>query len=325
MRVVLWTRLVGRKFRERLEAQHGLRLTAPENFDGLVAAIGGADVLVTDGSIYDARLAAALRHDKGSLRLIQLISTGYDGLTRHGVPAGIAVANVGSFYASTVAEHAMALLLALLRRLPRSVGAAGDRSAASGLRSLEDATVAVIGFGAIGRAFAERARPFGARIISVVRTDRPEPLADEVVPVSRLHEALSRADATVLAVPLTDATRRLIGAAELAACRPGLMLINVARGEVVDTDALTAALADGRLGGAGLDVTDPEPLPSDHALRNMPNVLISPHIGGVGRPQAAERIADLVIDNIRRVEAGEPPRHTIDASVSSGAVQASYP
>src|SRR5215470_3291468 len=96
-----------------------------------------------------------------------------------------------------------------------------------------------------------------------------------------------------------------------------MILINVARGEVVDTDALATALAEGRIGGAGLDVTDPEPLPPDHVLWRARNVVITPHVGGVGRPDAAERIADLVLDNIALIEAGRPPRHRIEPATTT--------
>src|SRR5262245_50428876 len=308
MRVVLWTRLVGRRFRARLESHTGIHLIVPDDFETMISAVRGSDVLVTDGSTYGARIAEALRQDAGSLRLIQLISTGYDGLTRHGVPAGVMAASVGSFYATTVAEHAMAMLLALFRQLPQMTGAAAaaDRTIAGRLRSLEGATVAVVGFGGIGRAVAARARPFGARIVAVVQTERPEPLADEVVPQAQLQAALSRADAAVLAVALTDRTRHLIGSAELAACKRGMVLINVARGEVVDTEALAPALRDGQLAGAGLDVTDPEPLPADHPLWQAPNLIVSPHIGGVGRPDTAERLAEFILDNIGRTTDGRP-------------------
>jgi phosphoglycerate dehydrogenase-like enzyme len=314
MRVVVATSLVGRRFRERLATHAGLTVLVATDVSAAIAMCRGAEVLVTDGS-WDPVLSAALRADKGRLHFIQLVTAGYDGLLAHGIPHGVIVSNVGGFYSASVAEHAMALLLGLLRQLPRSLQDTArhvhDRRQAPQLGSLQGATVALIGFGGIGQEVARRLRPFGARIVALVRTPRSYPSADEVHLISHLHEVLARADAAIVAVPLTPMTRGLIGRAAFSVCKRSMILINVARGEVVDSAALAAALQEGRLGGAGLDVTDPEPMPAGHPLWHAPNVIVTPHVGGLGQSGAPDRMADLVLANIDLVVAGKPPLHQV--------------
>jgi phosphoglycerate dehydrogenase-like enzyme len=235
---------------------------------------------------------------------------GYDPVELHGVPPGVTVTCAGDAYAPTVAEHAVAMLLALLRHIPPAVrnGLEGrwDQSAAGGIGTLNGATVAVIGFGNIGREVASRLRGFGARVVAVTRSGRSDPLADESVGAAHLHDALARCDAAILAVPLNAQTRHLLDAAALAALRPHAIVINISRGGVVDHAALHEALAAGRLGGAGLDVTDPEPLPPGDPLWTLPSVLITPHVAGYGGDVAPRRILALVERNLAHFMAGRP-------------------
>jgi phosphoglycerate dehydrogenase-like enzyme len=305
--------VVGEKF-QTLVGSHA-ELVVARDRDEAVAAARDADLLVIDGTSYDAVLARALIVDKGQLRWVQLVSMGYDGLTRHGVPAGVVVTNVGGLYAPAVAEHAIALLLSLSRRLLDSAvnteRRTHDRSQTRHLRTLQASTIALIGCGRIGREIAVRLQPFGARLIGVARTARTDPALGEIRPITELHEVLGAADGAMLALPLTPDSRNLFSAAAFAACRPGLWLVNVARGEIVDTAALAAALRDGRVGGAALDVTEPEPLPSDSELWSCPNLLVTPHVGGAGIARAPERVAELVVENIRRFRSGEMLQHVV--------------
>ena len=166
--------------------------------------------------------------------------------------------------------------------------------------------MAIIGTGAIGGSLIDLLGPFDVEVIAVTRRGR-----DGTLPIARLPEALPRADFVVIAAPATPATRHLIGAAELAAMRDDAWLVNVSRGTLVDTDALVAALQDGAIGGAALDVTEPEPLPDDHPLWSAPNALITPH---VANPQATLRryLAGQVKENISRFAKGEPLLSPID-------------
>ena len=235
---------------------------------------------------------------------------GYDTVEQHGVPPGVVVTNAGDAYAPTVAEHALALLLALVRRLPgaiaRAAQGAWDQSDGRNIGTLYGTTVTVVGFGNIGREVAVRLRGFGARVVAVTRSGRADSLADETVSSDRLLEVLARSDAVVLAVPLNTATRHLIDAPALAAMRAHAILVNVARGHVVDHAALCEALAAGRIGGAGIDVTEPEPLPPGDPLWSLPNALITPHVAGYGGDVAPRRILAVVERNLKRFLAGEP-------------------
>jgi len=313
MRGVVFTPVVGEKFRSVVGVH--AELVVAGSRDEAIAAARGADFLVTDGSSYDAALANALIADKGQLRWVQLVSMGYDGLTQHGVPAGVVVTNVGGLYAPAVAEHAIALLLALSRRLIDSAAGTAthtpDRRQARHMRTLQGAAIALIGCGRIGQEIAVRLQPFGVRLIGLARSARSDPVVGDIRPMSDLAAVLRQADGVILAVPLTAETRHLLAAAEFTLCKPGLWLVNVARGEVVDTGALAAALKDGRVGGAALDVTDPEPLPPDAPLWSCPNLLVTPHVGGVGIARAADRVAELVVENLARFRAGEVLNHVV--------------
>ena len=309
MRVVIRTHVLAPQF-EALAARHGVEAVAVGDTDAMTRELADADALWAWPAFYDAALVDVLARNRPRLRWVQLPTMGYDPVELHGVPAGVTVTTAGDAYAPTVAEHAMTLLLALVRRLPEAVRNAEqhrwDQSGARAIGTLHGATVAVVGFGNIGREVAVRLRGFGARVVAVTRTGRPDPLADEVVPADRMLEAFARADAVVLAVPLNAQTQHLIDARALAAMQPHALLVNIARGGVIDQAALTAALAEGKLGGAGLDVTDPEPLPPDDPLWASPNALITPHVAGYGGDVAPRRILALVERNLRAFIEGRP-------------------
>jgi phosphoglycerate dehydrogenase-like enzyme len=314
-RVVLWTPVARAEIEARIATVPGTDLVIVEDIDGLAAALPDSEVLVTMGQLYGAEMAKLLRRDGKRLRWIHLLTAGYDGLIFHGVPPGVTVTNAGDCYSPMVAEHAMMLLLALVRRLPLMLANqarhAFDRSFLPRLGALDGATMAIVGFGSIGREVARRARPFGMHILGLTRSARPDPLADEIHPITELHEMLGRADAVVLAMPLSAETRHLIGAAELAACRRNTVLINVARGGVVDPVALGAALRSGQIAGAGLDVTEPEPLPPGDPLWTCPNLIVSPHVAALGSAAVLNCLAELTTANLRRFIAGETLTHRI--------------
>jgi phosphoglycerate dehydrogenase-like enzyme len=309
MRVVIRTHVLAPQF-EALAARLGAEAVPVSDADAMRRELADADALWTWPTFYDADLVGQLARHQPRLRWVQLPTMGYDPVELHGVPAGVTVTTAGDAYAPTVAEHALTLLLALVRRLPAAVLNAEqhrwDQSGARGIGTLHGATVAVVGFGNIGREVAIRLRAFGASIIAVTRSGRTDPLADEIVKAEHLHDALGRSDAVVLAVPLSAQTRHLIDARALAAMRSHAFLINIARGGVVDQAALTAALTEGRIGGAGLDVTDPEPLPPDDPLWTLPNALITPHVAGYGGDVAPRRILALVERNLRNFIEGRP-------------------
>jgi D-3-phosphoglycerate dehydrogenase len=207
-------------------------------------------------------------------------------------------------YGVPVAEHALALMLAGARRLADCARA--TTWIAPPARPLDGSTVAIVGAGGIGRALMRLLEPLDVRVVAVTRRGRGGTL-----PADRMHEALPEADHVVIAAPATPSTRHVIGAAELAAMRDDAWLVNIARGSLVDTDALVDALARGAIGGAALDVTDPEPLPDGHPLWSEPRALITPHIAN---PEATLRryLARHVQENLARFAKGDPLLAPID-------------
>ena len=203
-----------------------------------------------------------------------------------------------------VAEHALALMLAGVRRLHEFARATTWMRPT--VRELASATVGIVGTGSIGRALIDLLEPFGVEVLAVTRRGR-----DGTTPIDRVAEVWPRADFVVIAAPSTPDTRHLIGADELAAMRGNAWLVNVARGSLVDTDALVAALAAGEIGGAALDVTDPEPLPDGHPLWTEPRALITPHVANPDVTLMRD-LARLVRENVERLAAGEAPRSPID-------------
>jgi phosphoglycerate dehydrogenase-like enzyme len=212
-------------------------------------------------------------------------------------------------YAEPVAEHALALLLAGLRQLPVRARARSWGEPAG--ISLFDQPVTVIGGGGLAAELLRLLQPFRARV-TVVR-QRPQPLAgaDRTVGTGELPEALAGAQAVVLMLALTPHTQGLIGKAELAAMEPDAWLVNVARGKVVDTEALVDALRGGQIGGAALDVTEPEPLPAGHPLWDLPNCLITPHTADT-EDMRRRLLANRIAENVRRLAAGQELAGQVD-------------
>jgi phosphoglycerate dehydrogenase-like enzyme len=252
------------------------------------------------------------------LRLVQRLGVGYcnidlEAARRHGVP----VCNMPDFNAATVAEHTLMLVLALQRRVFDATlwMKAGrwptNELVGAGIFELAGKTVGLVGFGAIGRAVARRALAFDARICYYDRKG-PDPEAHPEPDAVRttLADVLSRSDIVSIHVPLTPLTRRMIGSAELSTMKPGALLINTARGAIVDEAALADALKTKRLAGAGLDVFEDEPLGPHHPLRNCPNTLLTPHLAGQTR-EAMERMAAAMVDNLQRVARGDEPRYRV--------------
>jgi len=314
MNILYWARLklAARLLEEGLAAVPGCDLTVVETTDEVLQRLPAAEGLVLyDAPVADARrVVAAIDEPASRLRWMHFVSAGREGFEAAGLPPRPAITYAAGAVAPTVAEHAMALLLALGRRVPEMVAQAAERRWDRGLAqrafSLEGRTLAIIGMGHIGQGVARRARAFGMRTIGLSRRAAPDAALDESLPLSRLHEVLARADAVVVAIALAEGTRHLLDAAALAACRRGAVVVNVARGGVIDQAALVQALRSGHLGGAGLDVTTPEPLPADDPLWTAPNVLLSPHFGGGGSEASQRRLVEGAVGNLRRLLAGEP-------------------
>jgi phosphoglycerate dehydrogenase-like enzyme len=218
--------------------------------------------------------------------------------------AGVAVTNASGVHGPNISEYVIGALISLARDFPRAARQQEERVWQSfGSQELYDSTVTVVGMGAIGQAVVERLEPFGVDTIGVRYTPEKGGPTDEVLGFDEIHDALRRSDSVVLACPLTDATRSLLDDEAFKTMPADANLVNIARGGVVDTEALVRALRGNAIGAAFLDVTDPEPLPADHALWGFDNVRITPHNAGHS-PVYFERLADIVAGNYEALEAG---------------------
>jgi phosphoglycerate dehydrogenase-like enzyme len=260
---------------------------------------------VTDVAFYVTPYAmgpevADVLEQMSSLQVVQTLSAGVDNI-RDRVPEGVTLCNGRGIHDTSTAELALALILASLRELPRFVRQQerGEWHRAGFTEALADKQVLIVGYGSIGAAIESRLTPFEVDVVRVARTAR-----EGVHGIDELPALLPSADVVVLIVPLTDDTRGLVGEEFLAGMKPGALLVNMARGAVVDTGALVAALRAGQV-RAALDVTDPEPLPPGHPLWSAPGLLLSPHTGGASTAMWP-RARRLVRQQLERFAAGEP-------------------
>ncbi|HLU43433.1 MAG TPA: 2-hydroxyacid dehydrogenase [Natronosporangium sp.] len=246
------------------------------------------------------------------LQVVQTLTAGYEHILPY-LPTGVTLCNAGRLHDTSTAELAVTLMLAALRGLPDFIRGQDAREwRHRRYRSLADRTVLIVGYGGIGAAIERRLAGFEvAEVLRVARRPR-----EGVAGLEALPQLLPRADVVVLSVPLTDQTRHLVDADFLARMRDGALLVNVARGGVVDTDALLAEVASGRL-TAALDVTDPEPPPPDHPLWSTPGILLTPHVGG-NSTAFLPRAHRLIIEQLHRYAAGEPLSYVVVEQPSAG-------
>lgn len=271
--------------------------TAP---DERAARLADADIVVCNKVRLDAPVLESARR----LRLVCVTATGTNNVDLDtAARRGIAVKNVAAYATPSVVEHLFALLLTLTRRLDRYRArvAAGDWSRSTQfcvfdetIGELAGRTLGIVGYGELGRAVAQVAEAFAMRVLVCQR-----PAAPPVPGRWPLHELLPQADVLSLHCPLTEATRGLLGAREFGLMKPGAILINTARGGIVDEAALLEALRSGRLGGAALDVLAEEPPPADHPLLRAapPNLIVTPHVAWASRA-ARQRLLDRTSENI---------------------------
>ncbi|MEU6211187.1 2-hydroxyacid dehydrogenase [Streptomyces sp. NPDC090085] len=247
-----------------------------------------------------------------ALRVVQTLTAGMDHVLGGlgDLRPGVRLCNAAGVHTASTAELAVALTLASLRGIPGMVRGQDREEWRSGFYdALADKSVLIIGYGSIGSAIEDRLVPFECeRVERVARTRRTTPRGP-VHAIADLPRLLPQADVVILVTPLTDATRGLAGAEFLSRMKDGALLVNVARGPVVDTKSLLAEVESGRL-RAALDVTDPEPLPAGHPLWHAPNVLITPHVGG-SSSAFEPRAKRLLARQLTRFAAGEPLDHTV--------------
>ncbi len=312
---------------------------APDDQRRMEEALGAGALLLVRGG-RDALREALVAHPKADvvasffppadllalaphLRWIALPSAGADHAIRAGTvqPGGPVVTTASGIHAAPIGEFVLSLMLMWVRHWPQIIDYQRDATwpDAAGReqlhgRELDGATLGVIGLGAIGRRIARLGHAFGMHIVATRRSasaGASDPDADLLIPPERLGDLLAASDFVVVSVPATQQTRHLLGANELRMMRRDAFLINISRGSAIDEAALIAALTNGIIGGAGLDVFETEPLPAESPLWRLPNVILSPHVAG-NTDQYSRRFTDLFLENLARYRAGEPLRNVVD-------------
>jgi phosphoglycerate dehydrogenase-like enzyme len=288
--------------------------------DEALAAVRGAEVYLGLGLPRELLLAAL--KEPGGLRWVHTGAAGVGSLLHPElVQRDIVLTNSAGIHAEPMAETVLAMMLHFSRGIDYAVAAQRRRSwdtasyerVDSGVRELNGATVGIIGYGGIGRAVARRARALGMTALALRRRAEAEPddQATILTGADALPQLLSGSDIVVVCLPATAETRGLLGAAELAQMREGAVLINVARGGIIDEAALLLELESGRLRGAALDVFSEEPLPPESPLWDAPRLLILPHVSAT-TPHFWDRQAMLILDNLDRYAEGRPLRNVVD-------------
>jgi glyoxylate reductase len=298
---------------DRLSARHEVDVwpdRLPPPYDELVARAADAEGLLT---LLTDRVDASLLEHSPRLRAISNYAVGYDNVDLDAAAArGIPVGNTPDVLTDATADLTFALLLAAARKLPEAIAAVRDgdwltwEPAQYLGAEVHGATLGIIGYGRIGQAVARRASGFD---MTVLHTGGGSGSGSE----AGLDAVLERSDFLSLHCPLTPETYDLIDDDALARMKPTSILVNTARGPIVDHDALRRALISGQIAGAALDVTDPEPLPADDPLLEAPNLIVVPHIGSATRA-ARERMADLAVDNLLAGLDGQPMPYQVDAA-----------
>jgi D-2-hydroxyacid dehydrogenase (NADP+) len=293
-----------------------LRKSAPPNVlivappqNQINAEIADADALIAT-QLNRAELQAAKQ-----LKWVNIMNSGVEGIAPIFKNTDITLTNLKVVLGPEVADHAMALLLSLTRGLYQTIPAKGKWEMPRNLNQLTDLhgkTAVIVGVGGVGTQIAERANGFGMTIIGVDPKDAaPSPVIKQMVKPNQLDTVLPLADVVFITVPETEATKGMIGATQFREMKRGAYFIAVSRGTVYSTDGLVEVLSNHHLAGAGLDVTDPEPLPSNHPLWKFENVVITPHIAGASDVSLA-RVVEMLKENIRRFAAGEPLLNVVD-------------
>jgi D-3-phosphoglycerate dehydrogenase len=296
---------------------------APVATDELKAAVrSGGGEPIEDATDADAIVWVNPRDPKGLADLLEKSSAGWVQLPFAGIESFIAAGVVDrartwtctkGVYGAACAEHVVALMLAAARRLNDHIPATTWRSDGFGSpeRRLAGTTALVIGTGGIGSALVPMLQPFGVRVVGMNRSGTPLHGAERTVKVDELLGVVGDADWVVLAAASTPATRHLIDAGVMTAMRDTAWIVNVARGALIDSDALVAALLSGGIGGAAIDVTDPEPLPDGHPLWELPNAIVTPHVANTW-DMAVPELVGMVGRNVAHFAAGEPLEGLVD-------------
>ena len=287
-----------------------VEVLSPADLDERPELLGEIEVVY--GGLSRERMGRAT-----GLKWLQTAGAGVNGLiTPEMAASDLVITNASGIHAEPITEHMFGMVLMLTRRMAQAWDQqkAHDWSAGAvskDLPLLAGKTLGVLGVGAIGGHGARVGQGFGMRVIGCRRTDQPHPHVERMYSMEQRLDFFRECDVVMNSLPLTEKTRHLMSWEEFAALKPGAIVINTGRGGTIHTDALMGALREGRLGGACLDVTDPEPLPAEHPLWDMENVLITPHYSG-SHATYSERAGRIFLENLRRYIGGEPMINVVD-------------
>ena len=295
-----------------------LRPAQCKSEEEIIALTQDADAILNCYAKITARVIEKLNHCK----VIARYGIGVDNVDLVAATrAGIVVTNVPDYCIDEVSDHALALLLSLARQIvaaDRAVkGGAWDVVAHGGIRRLRGQTLGLLGFGKIAKALASKVQPLGMKVLVYDPYLESELIFHHGAEAASLDSLLAESDAISIHVPLSPETRNLIGQTELARMKSTAFLINTSRGGIVDEQALAIAIKEGRLGGAALDVLSIEPLPPDHPLLQVPNVILTPHMAFYSRESVIE-LQTKAAEEVARALRGEPPRSPVNPEVLTG-------
>ena len=287
------------------------------NLEALSDALAGAEIFHVYNSAFTPEFAKLVRDKGRALKWIQFTTVGSDVALRVGLPDGVWVTNSGDVSQRVLAGHAIALMLGVMRGFRRfePLRARRDYARQTLPRHMvapDGARMVILGMGRIGQDIARKAKAFDMEVLCVTRASTPAvPEIDRVVSRQKVDEVLPTADVVICAMPLDAGTLGFLNAERIALMKDTAIFVNISRGKVVDEAALARALAEGRIMGAGLDAFAREPLPAESPLWDLPNVLMTPHVGGNGGRELWRRMSDLVRDNTRRYLSGAPLKHVV--------------
>ena len=288
-----------------------------ESLETLAQALDGAEIFQVYNSAFTPEFAQLVRNKGRALKWIQFTTVGIDIALKAGLPDGVWITNSGDVSQRVLAGHAMALMLGVMRGFRRFEPLRAQHDYARKLMprymvAPDGACMVILGMGRIGQDIARKAKAFDMEVICVTRAAAPAvPEIDRVVPREKVNEVLPTADVVMIAMPLDTGTSGFMSAERIALLKETAVFVNISRGKVVDEAALARALAAGRILGAGLDAFAREPLPPESPLWDLPNVVMTPHVGGNGGRELWQKMSDLVRDNTRRYLSGAPLKHVV--------------
>lgn len=307
--ILIWTGNFRTNLSARLQELDGVNVMEASTEEEAAEKLSKSEIFIASAAIWSRHLSDAIK-DSGEIKWLQLLNAGYDNVLADGIPQHVILSTIGELGSDTVAEHAVAMLLSLLRQFPHIISSSNDtldiHDLGKIITTLRGKEITVFGFGHIGRKISRLLACFGTNVHIIAKNRRYDSeLGVQIYPQNELDTFLNSSDVLIICAPLNDETRSAISKSAFEAMKPGCYVVNVSRGAIVDTEALTASLKNGKIAGAALDVTDPEPLRSDHPLMHMPNVFITPHIAWAGDSEwMKDQLEQYIVENVNNYIAG---------------------